>query len=141
MRFVLNGEIHQLAIQKYFPQLNQLSLVQIPDSIGDSDVMLKLLTQLNNTTGRINVYRQCLPSIVIPLTEELMKLLSAIRHIQNDSMFSENEVLYQIGLVVAHLLNEPAYSTPLIKFITGLTIIMEKVEQWNASVPKAFHLT
>jgi hypothetical protein len=49
----------------------------------------------------VNVYKQSLSLLVTPLFNELMKLLKQVDHLMRNILFSGNEVLQQIGVLLS----------------------------------------
>lgn len=45
-----------------------------------------------------------------------------------------------MGTFVIHLLRLSIYSTPLIKFVTGVELLIEKIEHWDKTVPKEYKI-
>ncbi|CAD8092675.1 unnamed protein product [Paramecium sonneborni] len=123
-----------LIITKMFGRFIQPTL-QISDEIHIDAFLYKF--QFNKLQ---NVYKQTDQDEIVKATDLLMNILIKIKQIQEDDLFAENEVIQSMGTFIVHLLKQNAYSTPLIKLITGIELLLEKIELWDKTVPKEYKL-
>ncbi|CAD8184490.1 unnamed protein product [Paramecium pentaurelia] len=123
-----------LIITKMFGRFIQPTL-SISDDMHIDAFLYKL--QFNKLQ---NVYKQTDQDEITKATDLLMKILIKIKSIQEDDLFAENEVIQSMGIFIVHLLKQNAYSTPLIKMITGIELLLEKIELWDKTVPKEFKI-
>ncbi|KAM3143024.1 hypothetical protein pb186bvf_004842 [Paramecium bursaria] len=141
----LTREFLDLVLEKQKPVLilqQQLTLWKqlIPDLFYDLDLGIENLFDFDEPNKIINVYKESVPLFMVDLNKYLNILLRDINKFLEDILFNDNEILKQLQILIIHLLEQSIFSTPLIKFTTGLTLILEKIEIWNSTVPLQFKI-
>jgi hypothetical protein len=57
-----------------------------------------------------------------------------------EDLFSENQMLIDLSICILNILEQPAFSSPIIKFTSMIETLIDKVDQWDGCVPRSYHL-
>ena len=87
-----------------------------------------------------NIYDDINPietqQIISPVNDVLAKSKSLL----SLELFENNALLQNIVLLCDYMLGNSLLETPLSKILTGVQFLVEKLEEWNTMVPKAYEM-
>jgi hypothetical protein len=102
-----------------------------------------VIQQLDTSQTTFNVYEDVIPSENVKIMQPVMVLLRAVHRLlyEEQEIFANNENLMNLAMICDFVLELPALTTPLNRIITGIQLIAEKVEEWNAATARAYAFT